>query len=360
MNINNIKKVFTGSGGSGNLIFLLRTGKVYKLIPYFRAPVGCKRRTGDQDEIVFYKLLTDKIVLERLSPHIVQLYSYERRKNINEIIPLKCQISLEEKLFREHPLKVSRKQSEICNFKNLLDKSIISKRYDLLELEYCPITLSDKLKQLSKQSVNTILLFLERIIFQVVYTLSWIYDQFPTFKHNDFFVRNIIGIEETGHDENDFIEYNYKGEKFYFLANGYMIKINDFGMSFLKERNLPRSHDLVFPQRLLNQDHHSDIHNFLHDLYDGQDLGTTSLKRLVAKSRFKIIKDYIDQFINTDLIDHFNKHNRVLYNSLWSLSGHKLIRERLSVLTPEKYLSLFKNYQILPQESRSIMTFGSE
>ena len=108
----------------------------------------------------------------------------------------------------------------------------------------------------------------------------------------------------------------------------------------------------------------NDIFNLLHDIYDGYDLGTSSIKKLFSdysipyKYRFKII-NFLSKFINVDIIDHANGVSHTLLDSTWFIDGIDLLEQ--SVLSPKEYLEgdTFKLYQELPENVKIIKHFNS-
>ena len=105
-------------------------------------------------------------------------------------------------------------------------------------LDYCNVlmsewciygTLKDFLKQ---QNVNKIRKFLPIIIFQLIYTLMVIQEKFPSFRHNDLHLGNIL-VDIVNKESKMVYQVNYKNKKYNFVipSYGFQIRIWDFDFS---------------------------------------------------------------------------------------------------------------------------------
>ena len=114
-----------------------------------------------------------------------------------------------------------------------MDKGKIKENADVIVIEKSPNDISKTILELLKTNKTNKFIelgkLIDRISFQTIFTLAIILDKYPTFVHNDFFLRNILGTIENKYEMNEYVEYNFKGKKFYLHANGFYIKINDFG-----------------------------------------------------------------------------------------------------------------------------------
>ena len=108
----------------------------------------------------------------------------------------------------------------------------------------------------------------------------------------------------------------------------------------------------------------SDIFNLLHDIYDGQNLGSISIKEYariykLKHSRMVPITNFMNKFIQTNIIDKINIKNRELLNETWNIDQIKILEK--SIQTPDQYLSktIFESYQQLPEDGIIIKRFNA-
>ncbi len=275
-----------GSGGSNNLIYIGHDYKnkhnkyVIKLIPRFMNKLLKKQEKRDQNEIIFYKLFTRKIIEKNISPHIVMLYAHNTCNDIHNIINFKCP-TIDMMLKKKYDYFIE----NFCK-KNEHVVSELKNTCDIVMLEYCNSSLSQYLEfMMHRKNIKYLPKFLDRCLFQIIFTLVGIRSKFPSFHHRDMFIRNILGVTVTKYNINDYVEYKYNDTVFYLKANGFCPKINDFGFSYIKELNG------------VSKEHSSDIKNnktdlfcLLYDLYDGNNMGAYSLKTLVVKYKHKSYK----------------------------------------------------------------------
>ena len=322
-------------------------------------------------------------------------------------------------------LKANIKKS-LCNFKinkcgPVMSMVKINTMLDGIYLESCTETISNyfnnvilndkhsinKSDSISKSdSIDTIAIncemFINRVIFQYSFTMCAIYTILPTYIHNDMFLRNIMARVETKYTENDFVEYICKNETknenknskvdsgddssnvssndmiFYLPANGICIKINDFGNSLA----LPEIGDKILHKDYLNRtkcvdeftedqpnmttdnSHNSDTFNFLHDLYDGENLGQDSLMTLIKnntkiKNKVKIIhsiKNTIKHFLDIDIIDKINEINKKKLNRVWNINT--IPELEATIKHPMTYLKdNFKMFTTKPINATIVKTY---
>ena len=319
-------------------------------------------------------------------------------------------------------LKANIKKS-LCNFKinkcgPVMSRVKINTMLDGIYLESCTETISnyfnnvilnDKHSISKSDSVDTIdtiaidcEMFINRVIFQYSFTMCAIYNILPTYIHNDMFLRNIMARVETEYTENDFVEYICKNEAkndgknskmdsgdnsgdnsgddmiFYLPANGICIKINDFGFSLA----LPEIGDKILHKDFLNSSkcvdeftkhhpnmttdnsHNSDTFNFLHDLYDGSNIGQDSLMKIIKdntkiKNKVKIIhsiKNTIKHYLDIDIIDKINEINKQKLNWIWNINN--IPELEATIKHPIYYLkNNFKMFTTKPINANIVKTY---
>ena len=165
---------------------------------------------------------------------------------------------------------------------------------------------------------------------------------------------------------------------FYLPANGICIKINDFGFSLA----LPEIGDKILHKDFLNSSkcvdeftkhhpnmttdnsHNSDTFNFLHDLYDGANMGQDSLMTLIKnntkiKNKVKIIhsiKNTIKHYLDIDIIDKINEINKKELNRIWNINT--IPELEATIKHPIYYLkNNFKMFTTKPINANIVKTY---
>ena len=323
-----------GDGGSDNII-CIGDDVVYKIIPYhIKNPNSKYRFEGDQDEIKLYKKLTKDFILSDKTPHIVGYYCNYKTDITNLFKGLPS--------VNEVYMKKSEKiEQQLVTLRFNYQSGVIKKNADVITIEKCPLTISIYIEK----NLNKIESILHRIIFQIIYTLAVIQKKYPSFVHNDLFLRNVLAVEEKSYGADDYVEYKFNNRKFYLKANGLYVKINDFGYSLESKYFLDKRGKNVANFRLGKMPNVNckkcDIFNFLHDLYDGANMGGKSVKSILKKNKKckkgKIIDKVFKTYLDIKTINAINKNNRRLLNKTWSLYHLPFLQK--CVEEPSQYLS---------------------
>lgn len=380
-----IQKIMFGFGGSNNIILIVKDNDkndlVIKVIPdmiYFNFKV---RPNQDQLEIKLYQFLTNRYILTERTPHIIGIYNHQKCTTIDrllkEIRPSKkaCP-TYEDKL--KNKIEPDVVDDKLCTLALQHEMKIVGPTYDIILLEYCSGELHaiigwnmNQIRESNRKNYQERIDFfindLRRIFFQVIFTLALIKDDYPGFLHGDFFVRNILIANNELYNDNDYIAYYYNKKIFYLLANGLYAKINDFGTTIIANELEP---DTMEYTKLLDKYYHlnpfsqkTDIFNFFHDIYDGQNLGTYSIKKLAYEMKIppediEPIKNYIDNFIDVATIDKINANNWSLLDNTWFIDGLKVLED--TVQTPSQYLDkqYFGTYQELPDGANIVKHYN--
>lgn len=381
-----IEGIVLGHGGSNNIILIVTdkhdNNLAVKIIPDFTYVNVKKKPNKDQLEIKYYQFLTKKYIITDRTPHIVGIFEHKIcdpiDKFLNKIKPNKqiCP-SYEDKLTKK--IDYDHINNTICDLLLRYEMKLINPTFDVLLLEYCPGELSEMMveymttikKTKGKKSDAVLFEFiyqLHRILFQIIFTLAIIKDDYPGFLHGDLFVRNILLSSEIKYQKTDYVAYHYKQRIFYFPANGLYTKINDFGQTLIADELVPNTYEM---KKNLNKymrinpfDPKTDIFNLLHDIYDGQNLGTNCIMKLASELKLSIvqtnkIRDFLGQFIQINDIDKINKNNQFLLDETWYIDGIKILER--SVLTPHQYLTgkQFEIFQQLPLDSSVVKHYNS-
>ena len=261
-----------------------------------------------------------------------------------------------------------KRHENICNLKSDYQHSKVKQFADVVVLEKCPDTISKIVSNILTSNIYNKYYKLgqtiDRISFQIIFTLAIIQNKYPTFVHNDFFLRNILGIDINEYDDDEYVEYKFKKNTFYFPANGFYVKNNDFGYTLAKSKMV--STQLLFinnrPDSMPKIDcNKCDIFNFFHDFYDGQNLGAKSVMKLMKRKHDKnkkYIRNIFKKYIDVAMIDKINKINRNKLNRTWAIKNIDLLKK--TVNTPAHYLNsnIFNKYRKLPKNGVIIQVFG--
>ena len=208
--------VKTISKGQQTYVGLINNGIIFKIIPLLYIE-ECEdinnENRGENREIFINKLLTEKILDTNISPHIVK-YLYSERKNH---IP---------KIFN-----ITNNEENIIG--NMTFKSFIN---DIIEFGYpylnCNILYTEYLPEILCPILQ-LPKYIDIIYFQILYTLSHIFNIYPSFKHGDLHLGNILFSIDKDYDDNieQYNIYSINNSFFILPIIKYSIKIIDFEYS---------------------------------------------------------------------------------------------------------------------------------
>jgi hypothetical protein len=302
-----IKKAVKNNLIIKNNIMLLDESFIIKIIPKLKHPITKTKQikpNNDYQEAEFYKDLTKLLIKTNKTPHIVGLFKRYLIEDIKILFPKKC--------FEQ---KQNDNNNKLCLIKDEYDNKIIEKKASILILEHCPDTIQGQLEKILNKKIDVFDIFINRVIFQVIFTLNVIQQTYPNFTHNDLSLSNIFAINDITNDNNDYVEYNFNNIHYYLPANGIYIKINNFGHSL--KQSLKQNTNL------------SDISTFLTDLY--QTLKQTiinNIKNTNLQNTFNAkLKKIIDNFLNNKNIKAPNDYFKLnLFNKLTKLPNNIDVR----------------------------------
>lgn len=359
--------IITITGGSGGSQSVVLIGKVDDIKIVLKCtPLRKKREfmkeipNRDLVEIDIYKYISRKYLDTSITPHFVGIYQHRKCNDIKKFFKEKCP-TLQELLTNK---KIAEKKKKICDFNDRL--RWFQKTLHLLLLEYCPLKIDSEFEQLlirykqKRVNIEELTEFLYRVIFQILYTLAHIQKKEKQFYHGDLFLRNILGVNECSKNINDYVEYIYNNKKFYFPANGFYTKISDFGTTIILPMHMANT---LSKKDDFYNDNKTDVFAFLHDMYDGQNLGATSLIKLardnkMIKKDITNLRNIFKKFLDVNMIDKMNRINKKKLDRTWHIKEHSFLRKL--VKEPRQYLSsnVFSRYNKLPKNGRVIKTFG--
>lgn len=370
-----IQSIMTGSGGSMNIVVRLSLpGKkhlILKIMPQTLYYNVKRQPDFDKLEIKFYRFFTDKYLLTNRTPHIVGTFGSKHCPNIKKfmttyILNKPCTTPA---YLLENPTKsnsVSDIEEIICDILLRHEMKLIRPDFFIISLENCTGDLSDLLQNWIvnifklKKSVTDFISELERILFQVIFTICIIKNDYPGYLHGDFFIRNVLYSKEGSHKATDVVAYHYKNFIFYLRANGTYAKINDFGMSVIVNKIMPNVTDPHADPRSHNNFNYNpfgkktDIFNFLFDMYKHM-IGFAQNLDLDSHI-IKSIEKFMTRFIDIRVLKKF-AHESVL-DTIWHIDNLKPLTNTVS--NPSTYLeqALFDKFLILNPKSQIIKHYN--
>lgn len=365
-----VDKIMHGSGGSHNIIIKATmrnesSGKIkvnkknkpliIKIFPLDFYHNAKTKPNYDKLEIKFYQFFTQKYLLTNRTPHIVGIYSYSHCSDIENLIKKKllkkpCP-SFSDQLTNPN-LKQSESDNYLCDILLKKEMKLITKNFDMALIEYCPTDIFGFLRQYIlwiKSSefkstkhinfVNNMVYGIVIIIFQIIFTLGIIKEDYPGFLHGDFFLRNILLQSVKSYNESDYVAYHYKNKIFYLPANGICIKINDFGMTTIANKIEPNIFNPYVDARLAVNGHNfdpfgkkTDLYNFFIDLY--RNILDLTFEYELPKNEIKSVLKTINNFFDTNAIDKI--YDKELLFEIWHIDDIKVLSDTLK--TPVEYL----------------------
>lgn len=333
----NSKKIF-GSGGSQTVIIITPKNEVYKFfIVFSRKDKDDKRKKKEMKdymrEINIQKYLTKNIVDKNISPHIARLKSSILCKSSPSFLFTKCPSF--KKLLKTPEKKI--KLPKECKYLISGHPIKIEKGFFIANIEYCPMTLGNVILQLMRKSNKTLKNNLNRLLFQIIYTLAIIQKKYPFFIHHDLFMRNIL-VKEYKCKKNDYFRYYFDKFTYDIPANGYMVKITDFGITTLDKKHLGTGKLIKSP--------YEDVFHIIRDIYHGQNLGAESCVSIARKRKNKkkerFLHNYFSKFINTKFLKEIEKNGQLKHIEWnWRMFYDPELAKLFKVKLPKEYLKHF-------------------
>jgi len=357
-----IKEWRFGSGGSTTIIGISKNNKyAYKFFPLIVYPGEDVRVVTNliKNECWIWNVLTKQIVRKDVSPHIVPLedvFYY----SVNSFFK-KCPSVLEY-------VKSTKFADKPCAYLYMNIPTHVKKGLYVAKSPFIAFSLAPEIEKIAVLPEKEMIAELDRVLFQIIFTINIIQHKFPDFIHNDLFVRNILCSRVSGHEEGDVYEYRIKGHVFHVPTNGICVFITDFGRSQLDQKTLKKFGNKY---QVLRNNKDQDLFNFVYDLYDGQNLGSTSIKMILWKEentrknlvgkkksvstffskifkkfssqhekelkeiedefqkKYRIIDNYFKNFLNIKFLKTVRKKS--VLDSEWHITGDPSIRSKLKV-----------------------------
>ena len=272
-------KVLFGDGGSSAIIVITKDKKVYKIFTLYNfiLDIELDKQIKDanirvNNEIKIYELITKNIINKNITDHFVKYISSNDCNDAKSLFK-KCPKSYTEFL------KLAKEQkTTMCEqyFRGYPDKKL-NDEYKVVEIEYCDYSCADFIRDVSKLPEIEMEKYLDIFFFQIIHTILSIQKIYPYFVHNDLFMRNILGLREK--DNNNHYEYKFNNKTYYVPQKKFYPKINDFGLTNLNAE---------YKDVKLYKSLYKDIYCIIFDVYNGGNLGSTSLSELCKDNPDKL------------------------------------------------------------------------
>lgn len=397
----------------------------------------CRKKTDEEifnfDEKIWDKLQKNiqrrtmkqnKIIKKTKNNNILDILKFWKKKQTKKQPPTELIFPPKKKISKKHSNLL---ESGLCDYNKVNKQKNIRINYwnwreiepkcDIVYLEKCPETIPKLFKNILATNTNKekqIQEFIDRVMFQIIFTLCAILEKYPSFVHNDCFIRNILAVNENKYKSNEYVKYvviydnnnnnnnsnktnnnnnnktnktniknikNIKNKKnkiktYYLPANGICIKLNDFGYSMA----LPQIGDKVLNgeikhyERLKSESfkgynfvsentYNNDLWNFIRNFY--RDDQFNSMTELIKKSKLEeteknnlinIVKETLSKYFDIEKYDSIK--NRILLHTIWDI---KHIKELHNIIQPSQNYFMndfnFKDYRTLNGKNKIIKTF---
>lgn len=328
--LNNDDLFAFGHGGSNSIIVLTKDHRVFKFMPiqYFSdVSKQEKKHRIDEDK----KNITNEIAITKLLssspfqfPHIIKLIDEYECSDSSKLFSF-CSDNIIDflKTKDKHPICIS-------YFKNYPVQQYIP-TYNIMELEYCPHACANYLNYIAT-TLNTTQLIeaLDKLIFQIAYTLFSITLKYKYFSHNDLFVRNVLGTNIAYSTK--YLRYKTPKHTFDVPATGFFPKIIDFGYTNLNENHHTRT---------LIESPYKDFFTFTYDMYYGENLGSYNLIETIQEQnsakKLAFIHNYFSTFFDTTKLSKLPDTSFIAKN--WDIASSKEFQEFAQLKTPAQILN---------------------
>lgn len=345
-------KIFFGNGGGGySFVVLTKDKKAYKFFPvvynkYIKTKKSLidSQQTETNNEIKIGKHLSKYIIDRGVSPHFVKFYGYNNCPNIKNLFN-KCPKFID--------FLLEKKKNPLCSL--YYDSNYPNLEYDnnfvTVSMEYCDYSCNKFIEDVSLMKTDDMKYHLDIFFFQIFYTLLATKKIYPFFYHRDFFIRNILGLKKEPSPR--YYRYNYNNKIYDIPITSYMPKISDYGWTNLNEK---------YSTTKLVDSHHADLFNILYDVYNGANIGSSSLSKLLEKnnSKIKFIKKYFNTFFSTTKIDKLKELNEMPMDWNMTKTFDKDFVSYIKFINPDKImLEYFSKIFIYDEEHEIEQEFYS-
>ncbi len=356
-------KLVYGHGGSQTIISIKKNKKTNETEVFKYFPIILHSDSNNnlnkaylnefKTEIDILIELKENIIDNKKTPHIVSIENIKKCKSkptfFNKCKKMSVNSINKNIIIKDYDNPINKRKSyndeydndndnintSYCEFVvHMFDYKISSPMY-VIKLEYCPFEFTKLVKKILNYKNEYIENFLNRSIFQIIFSLEIISKLYPYFVHNDLFFRNILCTKYTNYD-NKFIRYYYKNMIFDLPANGYILKMNDFGRSQLKPGLGYNSQYSLF-----KKDNYRDHCNFLFNLYSYHE--DDLIRNVKNIEQFNFITNYFNNYFDTDKIKDLSIKTNPWFLRAWNINELNGFVDYIKLKSRKEILKQFKN-----------------
>lgn len=187
-------------------------------------------------EIEILKILHDRYKKPGKTPCIVELIYSKRCSNVAKLNKVMCSHN------DLNPTSVPSTDlsGHICEFSELVKNKLASDMMAFIVMEKCHISLREFVRAVAPQPIAYHMI--KGILFQLIFTLTVITDDYPMFRHGDLHDDNVMLKFDFNYSFDPsspaVVTYKRAGKKWYIPYFGFTPKIIDFGHSVLPEEGI--------------------------------------------------------------------------------------------------------------------------
>jgi serine/threonine protein kinase len=187
-------------------------------------------------EIAILQILQQKFVRSGRTPCIVELIYSKRCSNVANINAAMCQHN------NLNPSSVPSTDlsGHICEFASLVESKLATDMMAFVVMEKCHLSLREFVRIAAPQPIAFHMI--KGILFQLIFTLTVITDDYPQFRHGDLHDDNVMLKFDLNYtfdpSSPSVVQYKRNGKKWYVPYFGFVPKIIDFGHSTIPEEGI--------------------------------------------------------------------------------------------------------------------------
>ena len=321
-------------------------------------------------EQLFTVFLTEKILDNNITPHIIRcIYAQKKCNGLSALI--------KKIIGRDCPSRKIRVNQNIdndwvgkyCDVVNQIDAGILDDKYESLmvetwgksmntyilsmarELEYENSFRYDRKLMLAEKKID-------RLYFQIMFTLAAIRSKYPGFIHGDLFTKNIVVDDISSYGPDEYFEYHLFGKIFYFSCNGSHAKLIDF--QFSRMANNPGTEELSI-DNIFGDSAVYNMRGTINDTTDTWGITGDTIYEIysfgypAASKLAKMIEKYVNMEFYQQAVEARDR-----YGWVYGTDGVDSIAK--AVKLPEGYIrsDIFDKYTIKPPGAKIVKSFNKQ
>jgi len=210
-----------------------------------------------QHEINMMRAIRTRIIEPGFTPHFSEILAVVGCDDISRYIDddKRCQQMMLGKVPRDsHP------QSVLCEFRDTIKARAAIDKFALVFSEYCEMPLVDFLDRNMPAFPSEREAIITEFIFQVYFTLACAQRVWPSFRHGDLGMHNLMikldiaHLDEMSRGPARYLRYVFDGQEWNLPFRGYYVKIIDFGHGQITEEGIDgvimRAGDIWVPDHM--------------------------------------------------------------------------------------------------------------